>query len=165
MSAPKYTVVTEATAAVVSAPDSIVATGTDGKIDISFLPSGVYTAAIPFIIDGGGAMITTGMKGYIEVPFNCSIQQATLLADVSGSIVVDIFKCTYAQFDAGVTHPVSTDKITASSPPTISSGTKYQDDVLSGWTLAIGAGDVLGINVNSVTSIARVTLSLKVSKS
>lgn len=166
MTAPKYSsgTIIEISAAVVSAADSIVATGASGKIDISFLPASILTAAVPFIADGGGAALTTGMKGYIEVPFNCTIEEATLLADTSGSIVVDIFKCTYAQFDAGVTHPVSADKITASSPPTISSGTKYQDSTLSGWTRTITAGDILGININSVTSITRVTLSLEVSK-
>ena len=47
---------------------------------------------IAFIIDGGGALITTGVKGSVEVPFSCTIAAWTLLADVSGSIVVDIWK-------------------------------------------------------------------------
>lgn len=117
---------------------------------------------IEFVIDGGGSTITTGMKGYIEVPFAATISQATLLADQSGSIVVDVFKCTYSQFDAGSTHPVSGDKITASAPPTISSATKAQDATLTGWTTSISAGDILAFNVNSVTTIQRVTISLKV---
>lgn len=126
--------------------------------------SGSSTADISFLIDGGGSAIATGMKGYIEVPFACTIQRATLLADQSGSIVVDIFKCTYSQFDAGSTHPVSGDKITASAPPTISSATKAQDSTLTGWTKTINAGDILAFNVNSITTVTRVTLSLKVSK-
>jgi len=120
---------------------------------------------IEFVIDGGGATITTGSKGYIEVPFACTITRSTLLADQSGSVVVDIFKCTYAQFDAGSTHPVSGDKITASAPPTISSASKAQDSTLTGWTTAILAGDILAFNVNSVTTIQRVTVSLKVTHS
>ena len=122
-------------------------------------------AGFQFIIDGGGSAITTGMKGYIKVDFACTIQANVLLADQSGSIVVDIFKCTQAQFDAGATHPVAADKITASAPPTITTATKSEDATLTGWTTAVAAGDILGINVNSVTSITRATLGLKVLRS
>jgi hypothetical protein len=120
--------------------------------------------AIQFVIDGGGATLTTGMKGYIEVPFACTLTRATLLADQSGSVVINIYKCTEAQFDAGATHPVSGDKITASAPPTISSATKSQDATLTGWTTSISAGDILAFNVDSATTIQRVTISLKVTR-
>lgn len=116
-------------------------------------------ASISFVIDGGGSVLTTGVKGYLEVPFNCTINRATLLADQSGSVVVDIFKDTYANYP-----PVVGDKITASAPPTITTATKSQDSTLTGWTTSITAGDVLGFNVNSATTITRVTLALKVTK-
>lgn len=119
---------------------------------------------IEFVIDGGGATITTGVKGYITVDYAATILQATLLADQSGSIVVNIWKCTYAQFDAGSTHPVAGDKITASAPPTITTATKSQDSTLTGWTVAISAGDILAFNVDSITTCQRVTLSLKVKR-
>jgi hypothetical protein len=130
----------------------------------TFPPSvNVLTHTISFVIDGGGSVITTGLKGYLEIPFACDIQQATLLANVSGSIVVDVFKCDYANFNV-TTHPIAADKITASAPPTISAGTKSQDAALPGWTKSIAAGDILAFNVNSVATIQRVTLSLKVLK-
>ena len=119
---------------------------------------------LEFVIDGGGSTIITGMKGYLYVDNACTINQATLLADQSGSIVVDIFACSYANFDAGATHPVSGDKITASAPPTITTATKAQDSTLTGWTTTIAAGTVLAFNVSSVTTIARVTLALKVTR-
>lgn len=120
---------------------------------------------IMVVIDGGGVAITTGLKGYLgPVPFDGTITQATLLADQSGSIVVDVWKCTYSQFDAGSTHPVSGDKITASAPPTISTATKSQDSTLTGWTTSFAAGDVFAFNVNSASTIQRATLSLKFTK-
>jgi hypothetical protein len=118
--------------------------------------------ALEFVIDGGGATIPTAPAGFLEVPFACTIGQADMLADRAGSIVIDVWRCTYAQFDAGATHPVAGDKITASAPPTISSATKSTDTTLSGWTTTLAAGDILGFNVNSITSIRRVTVSLKV---
>lgn len=116
-------------------------------------------ASITFIIDGGGSAITTGVKGDLEIPFACVIQQATLLADQSGSIVIDIWKDTYANYP-----PTVADTITASAKPTISSATKSQDATLTGWTTSIAAGDTLRFNVDSATTITRVTLSLKVRK-
>lgn len=123
---------------------------------------------IMVVIDGGGAVITTGLKGYLgPVPYDGVITQATLLADQGGAIVIDVWKCTYAQFDAGSTHPVDGDSITASAPPTITAtNTKSQDSTLTGWTSsgAFSAGDVFAFNVDSVTSITRATLTLKYTK-
>jgi hypothetical protein len=113
--------------------------------------------AIAFVIDGGGSAITTGQKGHLEIPFACTIQRATLLADQSGSIVIDIWKDTYANFP-----PTDADSITASAPPTISGAQKSQDATLTGWTKAINAGDILAFNVDSVATIQRVTLVLYV---
>lgn len=116
-------------------------------------------ADITFIIDGGGSAITTGEKGHLEIPFACTIQQVTTLADQSGSIVVDIWKDTYANFP-----PTDADSITASAPPTLSTAQKAQDSTLTGWTTSIAAGDILAFNVDSAATITRVTISLKVAK-
>jgi hypothetical protein len=116
-------------------------------------------ATLTYVIDGGGSTITTGLKGFLEVPFACTITRATLLADQSGSIVVDVWKDTYANFP-----PTNADSIAASAKPTITTAVKSQDATLTGWTTAIGAGDVLAFNVDSVTSIQRATLSLRVTK-
>ena len=115
---------------------------------------------LTFVIDGGGSAITTGQKGHLHIPFNCIITQATLLADQTGSIVIDIWKDGYGFFP-----PTDADSITASAPPTISSAQKSQDSTLTGWTTYIYANDVLAFNVDSCTAITRVTLSLKVEKS
>lgn len=117
-------------------------------------------ADISFIIDGGGSAITTGEKGHLEIPFACTINQVTMLADQSGSIVVDIWKDTYANFP-----PTVADTITASAKPTITTAQKSQDSTLTGWTTAIAAGDILAFKVDSITTITRVTISLKVTKS
>lgn len=126
------------------------------------LEVGGSTITINFIIDGGASVITTGMKGYLACDFSGTISQSELLADVSGSIVVNIWKCTYTQFDAGSSHPVVSDKITASAPPTITTATKSQDATLTGWTTAFSVGDILAFNVDSVATIKRCTVALKV---
>lgn len=128
-----------------------------GTLDAARLSSNQKTRTITFIIDGGGSAITTGVKGYLEIPFACTINQVTMLADQSGSAVVDIWKDTYANFP-----PLDADSITAAAVPTITTATKSQDATLTGWTTAIAAGDILGFNVDSATTVTRVTLALKV---
>jgi len=142
---------------------AFIANGTAGQLLASngtSVPSWQsQVLSITFIIDGGGTVITTGIKGDLEIPFACTINQWTLLADTSGSIVIDIWKDTYANYP-----PTVADSITGSADPTITTATKGQSSTLTGWTTSISAGDTLRFNVDSVTSITRVTLSLKVTR-
>jgi len=115
---------------------------------------------LTFIIDGGGSAITTGEKGHLRIPFACTINRVTMMADQTGSIVVDIWKDNYANFP-----PTDADSITASAPPTISTAQKSEDSTLTGWTTSISADDILAFNVDSCSTIERVTISLKVTKS
>jgi len=130
-------------------------------IDSATVKDGVFVQVetINFIIDGGGSAITTGIKGDVMVEFACTINQVTLLADQSGSIVVDIWKQAYADFP-----PEDANSITASAVPTITTATKSQDSTLTGWTTSIAAGDTLRYNVDSITTCERVTVVLKVTR-
>src|SRR6185369_13083053 len=120
------------------------------------------------VIDGGGSVISTGTKADLFFDWACTILGYTMLGDQTGSIVVDIYKCTYSQYDAGSTHPVAGDTITGSSKPIINNGTKNQDTTLSGWTTSVAANDVLRFQVTGgtgPTSTTRVTIALKVQRS
>ena len=118
------------------------------------------TTAVQFVIDGGGAAITAGTKGFIQVPFACTVTAARLLADQSGSIVVDIWKDTYANYP-----PTDADSITGAAPPTLSSAAKSEDTGLTGWTTSIAAGDILGFTVDSASAVTQVTVALTVAVS
>lgn len=126
--------------------------------------SGVYAAApliqtIGLSFDGAGAVLATGVRGDLYVPFACTITGVVMLADVSGSAVMDIWKDSYANYA-----PTVADTITASAKPTISGGIKSLDTTLTGWTTAISAGDSLRFNLDSVATITRLTLQLTVSR-
>mgnify|MGYP001608378270 CR=1 FL=1 len=114
------------------------------------------TIAIPFVVDGGGAAITAGQKGHLEIPFACTITGWTILADQSGSIVVDVWKDIYANFP-----PTVADTIAGSEKPTLSAVQKNQDLTLTTWTTAIAAGDVLAFNVDSAATVTRVLVLLR----
>lgn len=131
--------------------------------DVVANPIALLPAGLPFIIDGGGAVIGTGEHGHLEVPFGCDVDRVTLLADQSGTIQVDIWKDTYANFP-----PTDADSITASAVPALSSAQKYQDSTLTGWTTTVTAGDVLAYNVDTSpapASVTRLLVSLKVTRS
>ncbi len=114
---------------------------------------------IEFVIDGGGAAITTGQKGHMVAPFPGTIVKAEIEADQSGSIVVDIWKDTYANFP-----PTDADSITSASPPTLTSAQKNVDTALSSWTTAVTKGDILAYNVDSATTVQRVVVTLYIEK-
>jgi hypothetical protein len=121
--------------------------------------SGNSARTLGLTIDGGGSVITTGVKGFVVSPATCTITSATLLSTdasaTAGSIVIDVWKDTYANYP-----PVNADSITASAPPTLSSANKSQDSTLTGWTTSVTAGDVLGFTVDSATTVTRVSLFL-----
>jgi len=120
--------------------------------------NGLITS-ITFVIREDPSVISTGEKGHLVIPFDCEIQSVTLLADQIGSIQIDIWKDTYANFP-----PDDADSICGGNEPAISSAQKYEDSTLTGWTTTINAGDILAFNVDSCTDITRVTIALKVRK-
>lgn len=116
----------------------------------------LFRRCITYVIDGGGSVLSTGVAGDLYIPFAVNIVSATLLADQSGSVVVDIWSDALANYP-----PTIADTITAAAPPTLSSATHTQDTTLTGWTKLIPAGNTLRFNVNSVTTITRLTIALE----
>lgn len=102
-------------------------------------------------VDGGGSAITTGQKGYTIVPYAGTITGYTLIADQSGSCVIDIWKTSNAV-------PTVANTITASALPTLSSAQYLNSTTLTAWTTSVSVNDVFGFNVNSASTITRVSL-------
>ena len=112
---------------------------------------------LPATIYQNGSPLTSGIKADIYVPFSGVITGITLLGDQTGSVVLDVWKAAYASYP-----PTVVNTITAAALPTISSGLKYQDQVLTGWTTALSAGDTLRLNLNSVSGFARLYVGFDV---
>ena len=120
-------------------------------------PSSGLVGAIGITIDGGGSSPATGSKGYIQVPYGCTITGWTLVADQSGSAQITVKKSTYAGFP-------TTSSIVASAQPALTSAQKNTSTTLTGWTTAITAGDILEFNLDSVATCQRVTLELQITR-
>lgn len=118
-------------------------------------PNGPVTYKIGITVDGGGAVITTGVKGFSSVPASGTIIRARMLADQSGSAVINVWKDVFANYP-----PTVADKITAAAPPTLTAQDHSEDVTLTGWTTSVTVGDVIGFNVDSATTVQRVTLEL-----
>jgi hypothetical protein len=113
-------------------------------------------------IDGGGSVITTGVKADRRIKgFGLTFNSWTLLADQSGSIVIDIWKDSYANYP-----PTDADAMPgAGNEPTISSATKAEDTTLTDWaSYTVADGDCLRFNVDSATTIQRATLIIEATK-
>ena len=108
------------------------------------------------VFDGGGSVLTVGTTVDVIIPVAMTITSWTMLADVSGSAVVDLWKDTYANYP-----PTVADTITAAAIPTITTAIKNTSSTLTGWTTAISAGDIIRFNVNSATTITRLTISIQ----
>ncbi len=122
--------------------------------------SNITNANIEFNIQGvNGGVITSGVKGYLDLPYACTVVGWSLYATLGGSITVDLQTApTFADFPTIAS-------ITGGAPPTLVSSVKAQSNTLTGWTTALGAGAVMGFVVlGTPTTVTNVTLSVQVVK-
>jgi hypothetical protein len=138
---------------------TINGTGYDLSADRSWtIAGGGGSATIGTTIDGSGGTITVGQKGYVQIPYACTINSWRLIANAAGSIVVDVWKA------AAPTIPTVANTITGSALPTLSSQQTAASSTLTGWTTSVAANDIIGFNVNSATTVSWVILQIFVTK-
>lgn len=112
------------------------------------------TRTLNFIIDGDGSAITTGIKGHVVIDADYTVTGWTVIADQSGSIVVDVNRATFTNFP-------TTSSIAGTELPTLSGTQKAEDLTLSSWTTSLNARDVLEFEVDSATTVQLVTVALR----
>lgn len=155
------------TAAISSAYQPVLVSGTNIKTinGTSLLGSGDIStsngmlASFGITIDGGGSVVTTGDKGYVRVPYACIITGWTLLSDIAGSIVIDVWKDSYSNYP-----PTLADSIAGSEKPTLTSAIKNENTAVTTWSTAVAAGDIIGFSVTSVATVQKVYLSINTVK-
>ncbi len=130
--------------------------GTASIVDVTAANA---TGSIGFLIDGGGAPITPGLKGTIAVPFACMITSWVLMADTTGSVTIDLWKSSFSAYP-----PTAAQSITASAKPSISSDVKASSSTLTGWVTTIAAGDILAFHVDVVSGLSRLSVGLSITR-
>lgn len=107
-------------------------------------------SSIQCVIDFAGEAPTTGEWASLVVPVNCTVLGWSLLADQTGSAVLDVKQ--------------SGTSITGSEQPTLNSSQLASDlDVSTSWVTNLVAGNVLTIFVLSASVVQRLTLALNIS--
>jgi len=119
---------------------------------------GVELRTVEFVINGNGSDISAGASGHKVIPISGTITKWEIVSNVSGSIVVDVKKSTYAGYDTFST-------IAGTEKPTISSGTKGTDTDLTTWTTSVTAGDRLQAYVDSADINGIVILTIYITGS
>lgn len=111
--------------------------------------------------DGGGSALVAASAAirYYRVKGDWTITGATILADQSGSAVVDVWKDTYANYP-----PTVADTITAAAKPTLAAAIKNEDNTLTGWTVTVSDGDILGFKVDSCATVTWLLVQIHAKK-
>lgn len=116
--------------------------------------SGLTTSTISFTIDGGGVAVSTGSKGFVQVPNNFTVQEWYITADTTTTnLTVDVRKATYDNLP-------TTTSIVAGSTISLTNAQKNRNTSVTGWT-AINAGDFLEFYVTDASNASVVVVSLK----
>ena len=104
-------------------------------------------------IDGAGSVITTGIKGYAIIPYDCEILGWYIVADTVGSIEIDVWKAASI--------PNGTNSICGSDTPKLISVQENQNETLTEWSINVTSGDVVAFNVVSASTVTKVNLIIK----
>jgi hypothetical protein len=116
-------------------------------------PAGPGTRVINMLFDGGGGPIDLGTYGPVLIAAPGAITGWTLIADQAGSLTVDVRRASVGLFPAYAS-------IVGVAPPTLSNQQRASGGV-AGWVSALALDDVLEFTVQSVSTITRAVLALK----
>ena len=137
---------------------TINGTSYDLSADRSWTIASSSTQSIGATVDGSGGTITIGVKGYVQIPYACTITSWRVIANAVGSIQFDIFRATsgtiptVSLIGGGGNKPLLSTAQTNSAAPT-------------GWTsTAIAANDMLAFNVDSATTVSWAVVQLTVTR-
>lgn len=165
-------------------PSVYVKRGTRAQINAAQAASGLHAGELYLVTDENKMAVGTAVNSYVDVssvafqrgatfvnssglatpvnavpviiPVACTIASVTVVTQGgTGSCVIDIWRDSYTNYP-----PTVADSICSSNKPTISSGTKYQNSTLTGWTTTLSAGDILFFNLDSVSGFTLVDITL-----
>lgn len=131
---------------------------TDGDANLFWSPGG-FLSTIGASFDGGSAVLSVSKTADLWVPFQTTLREVVMLSKETGSVQVGIWATGYSSYP-----PTSANSITGTATPAISSTNKYKDTTLSTWTTTFASDTCFRFNINSVSSIVQVVVTLKILK-
>lgn len=137
-------------AAADAAAAAVSAAAADASADLAL---GATNRVLSAMFSGGFSVIPVGEVVYLPVTLDCTITGWTLVGDVVGSAVIDVWKAPNAIPTVGNT-------IAGSEKPTLSAAQLASDNTLTTWSVAVTAGDILAFRIDSASGVKRLTLTL-----
>lgn len=107
-----------------------------------------------FGINGQGSELEAGaVTEWIYLPYNATITGWVILGDVSGSITFDVWVDALANFP-----PTVADSIVGDVPPSVTTALKNSGTNLTNWDPDLTTGDVMMVNIDSVSGFTKAKL-------
>jgi len=125
------------------------------------------SASVGITVDGGGSAPATGVKGFIQLPYAATITGWSVIADVAGTMSMDIWRAASSAPPSAPAVPTSGGKISASAPVTIASSAQSASggsSAISTWTTALAQWDVLGFSLSAAATLTRITVEIFITK-
>jgi hypothetical protein len=132
-----------------------------------YVPIAENKGTISLTVDGGGAVPSTGIKGFIQLPYACTITGWSVIADQSGSASVDVWYIAGSGAPPAAPNiPTSANKISASAPAALSSAQTAAGGAtaIGTWTTSLAQWGTVGFNLSSIATCTRITLEILVTK-
>jgi hypothetical protein len=101
---------------------------------------------------------TTGLIGYITIPYNGTITGWQVIGNVAGTCKFDVWKT------ASGTIPTLADTIRGSEPPLLSSQQINSNLALTTWTTSVTAGDIVAIVLDNGSILSQAWLTVFITK-
>jgi hypothetical protein len=117
------------------------------------VPFNLYLAKISMSIDAGTNTIETGFKGYFEATSDMTISGWNIVANRTGTILIDLFKTTYNNFS-------SFGSIITGIPPSLNNQNKSYGNIMTGWNIGVSRGDILEFVVKGCTGINKININI-----
>ena len=99
--------------------------------------------------------LTAGSVVYFTVPYACTISAWNITVD-AGTVTFDVWKIA-----TGTAIPTVSNTITASALPALAGGTALHSTTLTGWTTAVAANDIIGIQLKTVATAKYAAINLE----
>jgi hypothetical protein len=113
----------------------------------------LYLAKISISIDAGTNFIETGFKGYFEATSSMSISGWNIVANKTGTFLIDLYRTTYSSFE-------NFSSIITGIPPSLNNQNKSYGNIITGWNVSVSRGDILEFVVKGCTGINKINVNI-----
>lgn len=115
--------------------------------------SGDRFLALTWVIDGDGAVISTGSKDMLRFPVAGTIVEVSAVSmnNVSGSVEIDVWK-------KATPPPTNGESITGGNELTLTGATYGVDSTLTSWSPSVSAGDFFNVNIDTVSGFTKLAI-------